>query len=71
MAGGEVCFDLFTISAQKLVRPTKVDVGGSSIKQCCTTLNALAETVVTDELKNDNPLGISRLVNNEQTNRSI
>lgn len=53
MAGGEVCFDLFTVSAQKLVRPTKVDVGGSSIKQCCTTLNALAETVVTDELKND------------------
>lgn len=53
MAGGEVCFQLFSTASQRLERPTQTDVPQSSIKECCTSLKALATLSDIDPLKND------------------
>ena len=54
MAGGEVCFAVFTKSQDKRASlPTKTDVGVSGIKECCIQVKALAETSGSDIYKND------------------
>ena len=53
MAGGEVCFALFSRSSDKLSTPSRVDVPISSAKKCCTSLPALADLGGDDEFRND------------------
>ena len=54
MAGGEVCFQVFSVAQGRAADlPIQTDVGTSSIKECCIQVKALADTTGNDSKRND------------------
>lgn len=54
MAGGEVCKEVFYLAVEPAAQKVRLDLPSFDTDACCFTLPVFAETIGTDEFKNDN-----------------